>query len=238
VIDSLEFINKLEPEIRKPLIIAAMQDMGNVGSIVVNFINKSLGTIPFRHVKSTRPPYVYDRGGFIEIPEEKWEYRFGNDLIIFGGGPGQPQQNDELNELCQDVIDIAKKYDAKFIYTVGGFHTSRQFGKHPTTYVTTTSKSLLDQVQRLGIETTPQESVITGFNGLILGYAKINGINGMGLYGELLEPNIPQYRAAKSIIQTLEKLTYQKLGDSSELEAKADAVDNQLKGCMKDDYDF
>ena len=174
---SLEFVNKLEPEIRKPLVIAAMQDMGNVGSIVVNFINKSLGTTTFRHVKSTRPPYVYDRGGFIEIPEEKWEYRFGNDFIIFGGGPGQPQQNDELNELCQDVIDVAKKYDAKFIYTVGGFHTSKQFGKHPTTYVTTTSKSLLDQVQRLGIETTPQESVITGFNGLILGYAKLNGIN-------------------------------------------------------------
>jgi hypothetical protein len=213
-----------------------MQDMGNVGSIVVNFINKSLGTVPFRHVKSTRPPYVYDRGGFIEIPEEEWEYRFGNDFIIFGGGPGQPQQNDELNELCQDVIDIAKKYDAKFIYTVGGFHTSKQFGKHPTTYVTTTSKSLLDQVQRLGIETTPQESVITGFNGLILGYAKINGINGMGLYGELLEPNIPQYRAAKSIIQTLEKLTYQKLGDLSELDAKADAVDKQLGGGMKDGY--
>jgi len=143
-----------------------MQDMGNVGIIAVNLINKSLHTTPFRHVKSTRPPYVYDRGGFIEIPEEKWEYRFGNDFIIFGGGPGQPQQNDELNELCQDVIDIAKKYDAKFIYTVGGFHTSKQFGKHPTTYVTTTSKSLQDQVQRLGIETTPQESVITGFMGL------------------------------------------------------------------------
>ena len=215
-----------------------MQDMGNVGSIVVNFINKNLGTAAFRHVKSTRPPYVYDRGGFIEIPEEKWEYRFGNDIIIFGGGSGQPQQNDELNELSQDVIDIAKKYDAKFIYTVGGFHTSRQFGKHPTTYVTTTSKNLLDQVQKLGIETTPQESVITGFNGLILGYAKLNGINGMGLYGELLEPNIPQYRAAKTIIQTLEKLTYQKLGDLNELDVKADAVDNQLKGGMKDDYDI
>jgi proteasome assembly chaperone (PAC2) family protein len=234
----LEFINISEPEIRKPLVIAAMQDMGNVGSIVVNFINKNLGTAAFRHVKSTRPPYVYDRGGFIEIPEEKWEYRFGNDFIIFGGGSGQPQQNDELNELCQDVIDIAKKYDAKFIYTVGGFHTSRQFGKHPTTYVTTTSKNLLDQVQKLGIETTPQESVITGFNGLILGYAKLNGINGMGLYGELLEPNIPQYRAAKTIIQTLEKLTYQKLGDLNELDVKADAVDNQLKGGMKDDYDI
>jgi len=41
VIASLEFINKSEPEIRKPLIIAAMQDMGNVGSIAVKFINKS-----------------------------------------------------------------------------------------------------------------------------------------------------------------------------------------------------
>ncbi|SVC30487.1 uncharacterized protein METZ01_LOCUS283341, partial [marine metagenome] len=40
----MEFINKLEPDIRKPLVIAAMQDMGNVGSIVVNFINKSLHT--------------------------------------------------------------------------------------------------------------------------------------------------------------------------------------------------
>ena len=233
---SLEFINKSEPEIRKPLVIAAMQDMGNVGSIVVNFINKSLHTTPFRHVKSTRPPYVYDRGGFIEIPEEKWEYRFGNDFIIFGGGPGQPQQTDELNELCQDVIDIAKKYDAKFIYTVGGFHTSRQFGKYPTTYVTTTTKTLLEQVRNLGIETTPHESVITGFNGLILGYAKMNGINGMGLYGELLDPSIPQYRAAKSVIGTLEKLTYQKLGNLSELDVRADAVDNQLKDNTGDEY--
>ena len=108
MIDSLEFINKVEPEIRKPIVIAAMQDMGNVANIVINFINKKLGTTPFRHVKSARPPYVYDMGGYIEIPKEKWEYRFSNYFIIFGGGSGQPQQNDELNELCQDVIDIAK----------------------------------------------------------------------------------------------------------------------------------
>ena len=233
---SLEFINKSEPKIRKPLVIAAMQDMGNVGSIVVNFINNGLNTIPFRFVKSNRPPYVFDKGGYIEVPEEHWEYRYGNNIIVFGGGRGQPEQSDELNELCQDVIDTAKKYDAKFIYTVGGFHTTRQFGKYPTTYVTTTTKTLLEQVRSLGIETTPHESVITGFNGLILGYAKMNGINGMGLYGELLNPNIPQYRAAKSIIETLEKLTYQKLGNLSELDVRADAVDNKLKDNTNDDY--
>ena len=232
----MEFVNKLEPDVNKPLIIAAMQDMGNVGSIVVNFINKGLSTVPFRFVKSNRPPYVFDKGGYIEVPEEHWEYRYGDGIIVFGGGRGQPEQSDELNELCQDVINTAKKYDAKFIYTVGGFHTSRQFGKYPTTYVTTTTKILLEQVRNLGIETTPHESVITGFNGLILGYAKMNGINGMGLYGELLEPSIPQYRAAKSVIETLEKLTYQKLGNLSELDVRADAVDNQLKDNNNDEY--
>ena len=176
-----------------------------------------------------RDRFVYDKGGYIEIPEEKWEYRYAKDIIIFGGGRGQPQENDALNELCQDVINVAKKYDAKFIYTLGGYHTSRSFGKSPTTYVTTTSQNLLDLVKRLGIETTPTESVITGFNGLILGYAKLNGINGIGLYGELLEPRIPQYRAAKAIIQTLEKLTYQKLGDLNELDMKADAIESRFK---------
>ena len=228
VVISMEFINKLEPDVSKPLIIAAMQDMGNVGSIVVNFINKHLRTTPFRYVKSTRPPFVYDKGGYIEIPEEKWEYRFAKDIIVFGGGRGQPQENDSLNELCQDVINVAKKYDAKFIYTVGGYHTSRSFGKSPTTFVTTTSQNLLELVKKLGIETTPTESIITGFNGLILGYAKLNGINGIGLYGELLEPRIPQYRAAKTIIQTLEKLTYQKLGDLRDLDMKADVVESRF----------
>ena len=225
----MEFIDKEAPDVKKPLIIAAMQDMGNVGSIVVNFINKYLNTIPFREVKSTRPPYVYDKGGYIEIPEEKWEYRYGNDIIVFGGGAGQPQQNDELNELCQDVINVAKKYSAKFIYTVGGYHTSRQFGNFPLTYVTTTSNKLFELVRKLNIETTPQQSVITGFNGLILGYAKLNDINGIGLYGELLNPDIPQSRAAKSILQTLEKLTYQKFGDMTELDVKAESIDEQIR---------
>ena len=181
----MEFENVRKPDIKKPIIIAAMQDMGNVGSIVVNFINRSLGTAEFRNVSSTRPSFVYDKGGYIDIPEEKWKFRYAKDFIVFGGGRGQPQDNQELNELCQDVINVAKQYDAKFIYTVGGYHTTRKFGKSPTTYVTTTSQELLKLVQKLGIETTPTESVITGFNGLILGYAKLNGINGIGLYGEL-----------------------------------------------------
>ena len=72
----MEFIQNEEPDIKKPIIIAAMQDMGNVGSIVVNFINDSLRTKTFRTAKTVFPTYVVDKGGYVELPDEKWELKF------------------------------------------------------------------------------------------------------------------------------------------------------------------
>ena len=225
----MEFVKVEEPDVKKPLIIAAMQDMGNVGSIAIDFINRKLSTRLFRHVSSAYPPYVVDKGGYIEFEQEKWEYRYGKDTIIFGGGNGQPQTNEELYKLCEDVINIAKTYSARLIYTLGAFHTNRVIGKNPKTFVTTTSPELTEQVRNVGVEITPQSSMITGFNGLILGFAKLNGIQGIGLYGELNDPQIPQFRSAKSVLMTLEKLTYLKFGDLGELDVMAEAVDHEIQ---------
>ena len=225
----MEFIQKEEPNIKKPIIIAAMQDMGNVGSIVINFINKSLKSKPFRTAKVSFPTYVVDNGGHIDLPNESWEYRYTDDLIIFGGGNGQPQDNNELNLLCKDVMNVAEKYSAKFIYTLGGFHTNRVLKNIPKTYVTTTSLELRKQMEKLELDMTPQKSLITGFNGLILGFAKKYEIQGIGMYGELNQPEIPQYRAAISIIKTIEKLTYRKLGNTEELEMLAQEIDQKFR---------
>ena len=46
----LEFINKVEPEIRKPIVIAAMQDMGNVANIVVEVTKLNLDKIDFAKI--------------------------------------------------------------------------------------------------------------------------------------------------------------------------------------------
>ena len=84
-------------------------------------------------------------------------------------------------------------------------------------------------MKKLDVETTPQKSIITGFNGLILGFAKKHGIQGIGMYGELNDPEIPQYRAAISIIKTLEKLTYRKLGDTTKLEIMAQDMERKFR---------
>jgi len=225
----VKFTQICDPAVEKPLIIAALQDMGNVGNIVIDFINKSKKTAPFRAAESTDISYVLDKGGHIEIPKESWEYRNTKNLIIFGGGYGQPKTDGELHTLCKDVIDTAKKYGSKFIYTLGGFHTENAVLGEPRTFVTTTSPEISIQLEKLGVSMTPSKSVITGFNGLILGYAMTNGLHGIGLYGELNEPSIPQYRTAKSVIKTLEKLTYQSFGDTHELDVMADNIEKKLK---------
>lgn len=225
----MDFIQVEEPNLKKPIIIAAMQDMGNVGNTAIDTINENLNTRLFRYVTSSFPPYVVDKGGYIDYFQEQWEYRYGKDILVFGGRTGQPENHEDLYKLCQDVISVAKKHEVKLIYTLGAFHTSKIIGKNPRTFVTTTSQELTHQLNKLGVDMTPQQSLITGFNGLILGIAKSNGMQGIGLYGEIDNPQIPQYRAVKSVLQTLERLTYQKFGSYDDLDSMADAVDNEVR---------
>lgn len=231
----MHFVDVERPELTRPIIVAAMQDMGNVGSIVLDFINKNLKTHLFRYISPPYPNYVIDKGGYIDFQPEKWEYRYGKGIIGFGGGVGQPQTNAELYELCGDVMAIAKLYSVQLIYTLGAFHTSRRIDKQPRTFITTTSQELTEQIKRLGIETTPQSSLITGFNGLILGFAKMNNIKGIGLYGEINEPQIPQYRSAKSVLQLLGKLTFQNFGQLEELDRMAELVEKEMDSMRRAD---
>ena len=224
----MDFVNVDEPDINRPIMIAAMQDMGNVGNIAVDFINKSLDSKLFRYVLTPYPNYVVDKGGHIEFYQERWEYRYSKSIIVFGGGVGQPQTNHELYELCQDVINIAKLYSVQLIYTLGAFHTDRNYGKDPMTLVTTTSQELTDQIVKIGHRTTPGSSLITGFNGLILGYAKSNNIQGIGLFAEIDDPQMLQYRSAKSLLVSLEKLTYQRFKGLEELDEMAVAVEREI----------
>ena len=225
----MKAVNVDDAAISKPIVIAAMQDMGNVGGIAIDFINKSMKTRTFRFIDVPFPNYVVDQGGYIDYQRERWEYRYGSDgsVIVFGGGMGQPQTNQELYDLCQDVIGVAQQYSAQLVYTLGAFHTTRDYGKNPKTLVTATTPELAEQLRHLGLESTPGSSLITGFNGLILGIAKESGLQGIGLYAEINDPEVPQFRSAKSLLMVLERLTYHKFRGMKELDEMASRVERE-----------
>jgi len=137
--------------------------------------------------------------------------------------------------LCNDVINVAKRYSAQIIYTCGAFHSDKNFGKNPRTFATTNLRALTEQIERLGISKTERPSYITGFNGSILGFSKLNDIKAIGLYAEIQEPQIPQYRSAKSIIHVLEKLTYHKFDGIDELDVMGEAIDKEMDRMKRQD---
>ncbi|MGI0004887.1 MAG: PAC2 family protein, partial [Nitrososphaera sp.] len=164
--------------------------------------------------------------------------RYGSEgsLVVFGGGMGQPQTNQELYDMCQDVVDVALQHSAQLVYTLGAFHTTRPYGKEPKALVTATTIELSERIQKLGFEPTPGSSLITGFNGLVLGLAKENGLQGIGLYAEIDNPQVPQFRSAKSLLVALEKLTYQKFRGMQELDDLAGRIENEIEsGLWRDD---
>lgn len=214
----MKFYESAVPDLDKPLMIAAMPDMGNVGGIVIDFINRQTKSISFRIARTAYPDYVINDNGSIHTPREQWVYRHSEGLITFGGTGAQPRDGSELHSMCHDVIETARRHSVAFIYTVGGFHTEKPISP-PLTLVAATTPDLTEQVQKAGFASHKGISIIRGFNGIILGYAKAANIRGLGLYGKLNDPTRPQYRAAKSIIDTLERLTFRKFGDTSRLDA-------------------
>ena len=214
----MKFYEDYPPRTDKPIMIVAMPDMGNVAGIVIDFVNRAVKAKIFRKMVTTYPSYVTDQKGVINLPNEEWLYRYADGLMTFGGGSGQPRDSSELHAACRDVVEVARRFSARLLYTVGGYHT-RIPQDPPRAVVTATTEELADQLKRSGFAASPRNSVIQGFNGIMLGYAKVAGIRGIGIFGELDEPSLPQYQAAKSVIKTLERLTYRSFGDVSEMGA-------------------
>jgi predicted ATP-grasp superfamily ATP-dependent carboligase len=74
-------------------------------------------------------------------------------------------------------------------------------------YGVATDQKLLESLKPHGVKTLSNDvKSITWFNGLVLGAAKNKNIDGIGLFGEIFDPEAPQHRAAKNIINKIEKI--------------------------------
>ena len=69
---------------------------------------------------------------------------------------------------------------------------------------------------------------ITWFNGLILGQAKKQGIDGIGLFGEISDSNLPQHKAARNIVKKIGKILEIEIS-TSELEKKIVEIPTKIK---------
>jgi uncharacterized protein (TIGR00162 family) len=156
------------------------------------------------------------------------------DLILLVGDY-QGMTPDGQYELASRVLDVAKEFKVKMIFTLGGYGMGKVI-KEPRVLGATTSDDLVEKMKSFGITFPKGEpgSGIVGASGLLLGLGKIMGIDSVCLMGET-SGYFADPKAATAVLEVLTKVLKVKV-DFKELEIKAKEIDfmtNKLKDLEK-----
>lgn len=195
-------------KMRNMILIASLPDMGRVGGLVSDFLAKELNTKLLAEIESIEKPWVSHEDGIANLHVDVYRiYADTKNSIVVFTGDTQPQDTHELYELCDLLLDTVQGYgNVKRLFTAGGY-LRKEVLEEPNVYGTANTANLLKEMTRYNIGRLGNEvNSITWFNGLVLGIAAKRNIEGMGLFGEIDNPNVPQHLAAKSIVKVIARM--------------------------------
>ena len=105
---------------KKPILIAALPDMGNVAGLCLNFLINKIDTKIFAEIYSFWPPFVTYKKGIINYLQSSYKFYENSqyNIILFTGdfNPTDPRR---LYELCYEVLKIAEMFNVKLLYSLG-----------------------------------------------------------------------------------------------------------------------
>ncbi|MDA4117235.1 MAG: proteasome assembly chaperone family protein [Thaumarchaeota archaeon] len=195
------------PSPKKPVLICGLPGSGYVGKLAVDYLVTILKAKKFMEFYSSSfPPHVnVNEGGLATMLKgELYHAETGqqNDLIIFTADT-QPTTSSGEYELAEAVVMEAKKMNAELVFSLAAYITG-SFVKERRVFGTVTSSELLPKLSENAIQIM-HEGGISGMNGVIIGMAKLHGIQGISLLGEtpgyILDP-----AASQSVLEALSRI--------------------------------
>lgn len=211
-------------------LISSLPDMGKVGGLVTQHLMKKLKTKPASKIMLTDRPWVNLQDGIINLPHDEYELTVDvkNSIVIFTG-KNQPQEPGTVFDIANSVLSAVKKMgNIKMVITTGGY-LPMENGKGTRVFGVATNSKSLEKLKSFNVKPlTSEVNTITWFNGLVLGLAKNQNIDGIGLFGEILDPETPQYKTASNIIGVLGKIIGFEI-DTSELDQKVIEQPTEVK---------
>jgi hypothetical protein len=224
-------VNKIQDfNLKDIILISSLPDMGKVGGIVTQHIAKKLETKKAAQIILADKPWVNLKDGVIELPHDEYTLSVDekNSIVIFTG-ENQPQEPGTVFEIAEKVLDIVSEMgNIKMVISAGGYLPS-EGSKATNVYGVATNTQSINFLKSLDVKLLSSEvKSITWFNGLILGLAKSRKINAVGLFGEILDAESPQYKTASNIINVIEKTLQIKI-DTKELNEKIEDKPPEVK---------
>lgn len=195
-------------KISNPIMIVGLPGVGNVGKLVAEHLKRQfkaqrIGTIYSPHfphqvvmLSNGRVRIVNNR--LYLIKDKK------NDILILTGDAQAvtPEGQYDVNQKIMNFFQ--NKLKGKFVYTIGGYSVGEAAIKSPRVFGNATSKEVIDSFKGSDVVFGRSRGIIWGSAGLLIGFAKMNKLDGICLMGEtsFLEVDAS---AAKAVIVTLSK---------------------------------
>lgn len=191
------------PKLNRPIMIAALPDMGNVAGIGMEFLVKKLKAKLFAEIYAFWPPAVSYEQGLIKYDQSSYKFHYSQkENIVFFSGEFNPSDPRRLYELCYEVVDMAKKLKVSTLYSIGAA-LRQPSPAEPKLFAATTTPKHLSLLKKKKLELLNTQGQITGFNGLVLGIAKEKQLDSICILGEIDNPNVIQPKSAQLILAKL-----------------------------------
>jgi uncharacterized protein len=224
------------------VLFTGLPGIGLVGKICVDYFLKQLKPTKIAEVFSTSfPPSVQTKNGIVEnIKDEIYHFNFKGKDFLFLAGPVQPSLDvrlgsmEEHYEFAETIAAELSKVGVREIVTLAGINVGeKRMHSEPKIIVASTSKKSLDEWKKAGALSDRPEGLISGAAGLLLAYAKNNGMEGSCLMGETNARIIfSDHGAAKAMLELLVKKYGFNL-DMSGIEKEATEIENAFKQLSK-----
>ena len=219
------------PTLQSPYLICGFPGSGYIGKIAVDHLIQELDAKHLADIYSTSlPPQVLIKtNGIAELMKNSIFYvekkpvgtsssssYSSNDLLLLTGD-SQPGSPESQYALAEQILDIATKFNTQKIFTLGAYIT-QVFVDKPRIFGTANDIEIVKTFHEQNILSMDNGSV-AGMNGLIVGIAKILGIEGTCLLGET-SGYVVDAKASKAVLQSLLSITGIRV-DMTGLEKKA-----------------
>lgn len=212
-----------------PVLIVGLPGIGLVGKLVADHLIIELKAEKFMEIFSPHlPPQVnVNADGTIKLVSNELYFCKGTektpDLILLVGDH-QSVTNEGHYELAGIYLDIAEKFKAKRIYTLGGYGTGKLI-ETPHVLYATNKPEIIEEIKSYGAIFNEGElsGGIIGASGLMLGLGELRGLECVCLMGEtsgyLVDP-----KSAQAVMGVLCKALNLEI-DTKELEARAQEIE-------------
>ena len=205
---------RARPKLNSPNLLAAWPGIGDVASIVANYLKRKL---EFKELGSLVASHFFDPIGVVvkdnvveapQFPQSNFYYwknkSGGGDLILF---IGEDQPSSKGYELANSVLDVGLKFHAQRVYTCAAAMTRIHHTEPSRVWGVATSPKVTEDLKQYDLMRASNLQ-ISGLNGLLLGVAKERAIEGVCLLGEvpLYATRLQNPAAALAVLKVLTRV--------------------------------